>query len=110
MIIRVVFLLSVILVCTPSYAKTMCEATSVNNIYVEAERPSDPKYSNTLLIKLDASCAGKGYAYIENSAKAYDGILSMTLMAYASGKKLVIAVDEQTFVGNASRIEYLYPQ
>lgn len=89
-------------------ARTICENSKIKNVYIEAERPSDPQYSNKLLLNFDTPCAGKPYAYIENDAKSYDGILSAIMMSHASGKKITIVVDEGTTVGIAARIEYVY--
>lgn len=109
-IINIMMLSVGIVFSSSALSRTVCTATTANKFYVEAERPSDIKYSNILLIKFDDSCAGKGYAYIENTAGAYAGILSTTLMAFSMSKKLIIAVDEKTVIGNASRIEYLHPE
>ena len=109
---KLILILSLILFGAGSaLAGVGCDATNLKSFYIEAERPTDPQFSNVLLINLDTPCAGKNSVYLENSAGAYDGILSLTLMAFATGKKLVFVVDEKTTIGGdaASRILFVYP-
>jgi len=93
----------------------VCE-TKTSFTIVEADRQSDPKYTDTFLIKFinaegnHIDCGGSSYAYIENSSNAHDAIVSMAYMLAAQNKMAMIRIESNDTIGEAARIEYMYPK
>ena len=113
-----VFAICVVFLCVAIsgniHAYTNC-TTLTKFVVVEAERKSDPQYSNLLLIKFKDSsganfnCGGAEYAYIENTHSAHDSVLSMALWAASFDKTVTIKIDESDRIGAAARLEFIYP-
>jgi len=79
-----------------------CGLNNFDGIYVADARGDAAAQSNKLFIVLNANdvsachSAGITFGYIDNTSKSYNTILSLAAMAYATGVKIHIVVDDTT--------------
>ncbi|ABD79719.1 hypothetical protein [Saccharophagus degradans] len=107
------YLFFLLMITIPSIANAEwmdCGLVTVDKVYVQASREDGGTHQNSLLIipgnEKSAACENVTFAQLKNTEPAYDGVLSMALVAYTSGTKLRLVVNA-TGSGNTYQIEWV---